>query len=70
MYIQKTNNYIKGRYLAELTREVVGDLEDSKYQYAEYRISIYGRYESEIAQEVQGEWCCKEFDVLIMRIIK
>ncbi|KAG7878083.1 hypothetical protein KL937_004231 [Ogataea polymorpha] len=39
----KTDNYIKGRYLAELTREVFDDLESSKYQMAEYRISIYGR---------------------------
>jgi len=38
---------IKGRYFAELTREVCADLEDSKYQYAEYRISIYGRSEQE-----------------------
>lgn len=39
----KTDNFIKGRYLAELTKEVVSDLEASKYQMAEYRISIYGR---------------------------
>ncbi|KAH3666818.1 hypothetical protein OGAPHI_003267 [Ogataea philodendri] len=39
----KTDNYIQGRYLAELTREVFEDLEASKYQMAEYRISIYGR---------------------------
>ncbi|KAI9778516.1 MAG: AMP deaminase [Geoglossum umbratile] len=39
----KTDNYINGRYLAEVTREVVSDLEASKYQMAEYRISIYGR---------------------------
>uniref|UniRef100_A0A060TH66 AMP deaminase n=1 Tax=Blastobotrys adeninivorans TaxID=409370 RepID=A0A060TH66_BLAAD len=39
----KTDNYINGRYLAEITREVVEDLEQSKYQMAEYRISIYGR---------------------------
>ena len=65
----KTDNFIKGRYLAELTKgflflffiyfflfiynfnqnfnfkkiEVLGDLEDSKYQMAEYRISIYGK---------------------------
>ncbi|KAJ1984547.1 AMP deaminase [Dimargaris verticillata] len=39
----KTDNYIQGRYLAELTREVVSDLEASKYQMAEYRLSIYGR---------------------------
>ncbi|KAI9592790.1 hypothetical protein BDF19DRAFT_195700 [Syncephalis fuscata] len=39
----KTDNFIKGRYLAELTQEVFSDLEASKYQMAEYRISIYGR---------------------------
>jgi AMP deaminase len=56
----KTENYIKGRYLAELTLgmlliamlihtaseiyvETMNDLESSKYQMAEYRISIYGR---------------------------
>ncbi|KKY14957.1 putative amp deaminase [Phaeomoniella chlamydospora] len=39
----KTDNYIKGRYLAEITREVIADLESSKYQMVEWRISIYGR---------------------------
>ncbi|KAI9255489.1 hypothetical protein BY458DRAFT_535519 [Sporodiniella umbellata] len=39
----KTDNYIEGRYLAEITREVVSDLESSKYQMVEYRVSIYGR---------------------------
>ncbi|ODQ52262.1 AMP deaminase [Saitoella complicata NRRL Y-17804] len=39
----KTDNYIQGRYLAELTKEVIGDMEVGKYQMAEYRISIYGR---------------------------
>ena len=39
----KTDNYIKGRYLAEVTREVVSDLESGKYQMVEWRISIYGR---------------------------
>ncbi|PSS06584.1 hypothetical protein PHLCEN_2v3642 [Hermanssonia centrifuga] len=39
----KTDNYIEGRYLAELTREVMTDLEQSKYQNCEWRISIYGR---------------------------
>ncbi|RHZ68267.1 hypothetical protein Glove_296g28 [Diversispora epigaea] len=43
----KTDNYIQGRYLAELTKEVISDLEASKYQMAEYRISIYGRSKSE-----------------------
>ncbi|KAJ1968917.1 AMP deaminase [Dispira parvispora] len=39
----KTDNYVRGRYLAELTKEVFADLEASKYQMAEYRLSIYGR---------------------------
>ncbi|KAK2741053.1 AMP deaminase [Myotisia sp. PD_48] len=38
----KTDNFIKGRYLAEITKEVIADLESSKYQMAEWRISIYG----------------------------
>ncbi|EJD50398.1 AMP deaminase [Auricularia subglabra TFB-10046 SS5] len=43
----KTDNFIQGRYLAELTKEVMTDLEQSKYQNCEWRISIYGRSESE-----------------------
>lgn len=39
----KTDNYIEGKYLAEVTKEVISDLENSKYQNCEYRISIYGR---------------------------
>ncbi|KAJ3935906.1 MAG: hypothetical protein NXY57DRAFT_1089910 [Lentinula lateritia] len=43
----KTDNYIQGRYLAELTKEVMTDLEQSKYQNCEWRLSIYGRSASE-----------------------
>ncbi|GIL84466.1 hypothetical protein Vretimale_19007 [Volvox reticuliferus] len=39
----KQDNLIHGRFLAELTKEVFSDLESSKYQHAEMRISIYGR---------------------------
>ncbi|GAA5928637.1 uncharacterized protein JCM15063_003927 [Sporobolomyces koalae] len=39
----KTDNYIEGRYLAEITKELFADMQQSKYQMAEYRISIYGR---------------------------
>ncbi|GMM31906.1 AMP deaminase [Martiniozyma asiatica (nom. inval.)] len=39
----KTDNFIQGKFLAEITKEVFEDLESSKYQMAEYRISIYGR---------------------------
>src|ERR1700694_5702742 len=35
----KTDNFIKGRYLAEITKEVISDLESSKYQMVEWRIS-------------------------------
>lgn len=39
----KTDNFINGRYLAELTKQVFEDLEASKYQMVELRISVYGR---------------------------
>ena len=39
----KTDNYINGRYLAEITKEVISDIESSKYQMVEWRISVYGR---------------------------
>lgn len=39
----KTDNFIKGRYLAEMVRELITSLEQSKYQCAEWRLSIYGR---------------------------
>lgn len=39
----KTDNFVNGRYLAELTKEVMHDLQISKYQNMEYRVSIYGR---------------------------
>uniref|UniRef100_A0AAR2LHU5 AMP deaminase n=1 Tax=Pygocentrus nattereri TaxID=42514 RepID=A0AAR2LHU5_PYGNA len=39
----KTDNHIKGEYFARLIKEVAHDLEESKYQHAEPRLSIYGR---------------------------
>ncbi|KAF9242614.1 AMP deaminase [Melanogaster broomeanus] len=39
----KIDNRIDGRYFAELTQEVMTDLEQSKYQNCEWRVSIYGR---------------------------
>merc|ERR1719435_211086 len=39
----KTDNFIGGKYFANLIKEVFDDLEDSKYQNLEPRISIYGR---------------------------
>lgn len=44
----KTDNFIQGRYFAEMCKEVIEDLEQSKYICAEYRISIYGKG--------MGEW--------------
>ncbi|CAK7343874.1 unnamed protein product [Dovyalis caffra] len=43
----KQDNLIQGRFLGELTKQVFSDLSASKYQMAEYRISIYGRKQSE-----------------------
>ena len=39
----KTDNFVAGKYFAHLIKEVFDDLEDSKYQNLEPRISIYGR---------------------------
>lgn len=50
----KTDNFIKGKYLAELTHEVFSELHDTKYQNSEYRISIYGRCPLE--WEKLGAW--------------
>ena len=45
----KTDNPMGGRYIAMITKEIFADLEECKYQSAEYRISIYGRAPSEWA---------------------
>lgn len=39
----KTDNYLEGRYLAELTKEVMATYAKGKFVNAEWRISIYGR---------------------------
>jgi len=39
----KTDNYVGGKYLAELTQEVFAALVENKYQFAELRLSIYGK---------------------------
>ncbi|XP_044055659.1 AMP deaminase 3 isoform X2 [Siniperca chuatsi] len=39
----KTDNLINGEYFARIIKEVAHDLEESKYQHAEPRLSIYGR---------------------------
>ncbi|XP_064618252.1 LOW QUALITY PROTEIN: AMP deaminase 2-like [Liolophura sinensis] len=43
----KTDNYIGGKYFAHVIKEVMNDLEEFKYQNAEYRLSIYGRSRDE-----------------------
>uniref|UniRef100_A0A6U0MEL2 AMP deaminase n=1 Tax=Prasinoderma coloniale TaxID=156133 RepID=A0A6U0MEL2_9VIRI len=52
----KQDNLLEGRYLAELTQEVFSDLMASKYQMAEYRISIYGRKATE--WDTLAAWVC------------
>lgn len=39
----KTDNLIHGKYLAEITLELLAELEANKYVMTEYRLSIYGR---------------------------
>uniref|UniRef100_A0A915KR67 AMP deaminase n=1 Tax=Romanomermis culicivorax TaxID=13658 RepID=A0A915KR67_ROMCU len=43
----KTDNVHNGKFFADLLKEVISDLEESKYQYAEYRLSIYGKSRDE-----------------------
>ncbi|EJD76724.1 adenosine monophosphate deaminase [Loa loa] len=43
----KTDNYVGGKYFADVLKEVLSDLEDSKYQHAEPRLSIYGHSKEE-----------------------
>ncbi|EDL01944.1 adenosine monophosphate deaminase 2 (isoform L), isoform CRA_c, partial [Mus musculus] len=43
----KTDNKISGKYFAHIIKEVMADLEESKYQNAELRLSIYGRSRDE-----------------------
>nr|CAH7759006.1 unnamed protein product [Callosobruchus chinensis] len=43
----KTDNYSNGRYFANIIKEVASDLEESKYQNAELRLSIYGKSRDE-----------------------
>lgn len=43
----KTDNCIQGRYFAQILKEVLSDLDESKYQNAELRLSVYGRNRNE-----------------------
>ena len=55
--VQTQDNILHGRFLAELTKEVLLDLETSKYQHAEYRISIYGR--KQVEWDILAAWYCQ-----------
>uniref|UniRef100_A0A7S1T255 AMP deaminase n=1 Tax=Tetraselmis chuii TaxID=63592 RepID=A0A7S1T255_9CHLO len=52
----KSDNIIHGRFLAELTQEVISDLDNSKYQHAEWRISVYGR--KPVEWDLLAGWVC------------
>jgi AMP deaminase len=43
----KTDNYNGGKYFARIIKEAMADYEESKYQNAELRLSIYGRSRDE-----------------------
>ncbi|XP_035704358.1 AMP deaminase 2 isoform X4 [Folsomia candida] len=43
----KTDNFNDGRYFARIIKEVMADFDESKYQNAELRLSIYGRSRDE-----------------------
>uniref|UniRef100_A0A0N4Z0N0 AMP deaminase n=1 Tax=Parastrongyloides trichosuri TaxID=131310 RepID=A0A0N4Z0N0_PARTI len=42
-----TDNHVGGKYFAEVLKEVFKDLEESKYQHIEPRLSIYGHKKNE-----------------------
>merc|ERR1711997_1073829 len=52
----KTDNYCGGKFFAGITKEVLEDLEDSKYQHIEPRISIYGRNKEEWTKLANWFW--------------
>ncbi|KAF5283821.1 hypothetical protein FQA39_LY04641 [Lamprigera yunnana] len=43
----KTDNHISGKYFAAMIKEIANDLEESKYQNVELRLSIYGKNKEE-----------------------
>ncbi|EFC45903.1 predicted protein, partial [Naegleria gruberi] len=53
----KTDNLIEGKYFAEMNKEIFKDLEDSRYQHAEPRVSIYGKQKDEWYS--LAKWICK-----------
>ncbi|XP_051509323.1 AMP deaminase 2-like isoform X4 [Myxocyprinus asiaticus] len=53
----KTDNHIEGKYFGHIIKEVMADLEESKYQNVELRLSIYGRSRDE--WDKLAEWAVK-----------
>ncbi|XP_034441911.1 AMP deaminase 2-like isoform X2 [Hippoglossus hippoglossus] len=53
----KTDNHIEGKYFAHIVKEVLYDLEESKYQNSEMRLSIYGRSRDE--WDKLSQWAVK-----------
>ncbi|XP_029292117.1 AMP deaminase 2 isoform X2 [Cottoperca gobio] len=53
----KTDNHIEGKYFGHIIKEVMADLEESKYQNVELRLSIYGRCRDEWDQ--LAKWAVK-----------
>lgn len=43
----KTDNFLDGKYFGQIIKEVAADFEESKYQNAELRLSIYGKTSDE-----------------------
>ncbi|CAG0896234.1 unnamed protein product [Cyprideis torosa] len=52
----KTDNDMEGRFFAHILREVMSDMEDSKYQNAELRLSVYGKSRDE--WDKLARWAC------------
>uniref|UniRef100_A0A8C5HZY8 AMP deaminase n=1 Tax=Gouania willdenowi TaxID=441366 RepID=A0A8C5HZY8_GOUWI len=53
----KTDNYVGGKYFGHIIKEVMADLEESKYQNVELRLSIYGRSRDE--WDKLAQWAVK-----------
>ncbi|XP_049434103.1 AMP deaminase 2-like isoform X2 [Epinephelus fuscoguttatus] len=53
----KTDNHVEGKYFAHIVKEVMFDLEESKYQNSELRLSIYGRSRDE--WDKLAQWAVK-----------
>uniref|UniRef100_A0A0K0EIC3 AMP deaminase n=1 Tax=Strongyloides stercoralis TaxID=6248 RepID=A0A0K0EIC3_STRER len=52
-----TDNYVEGKYFAEILKEVFKELEESKYQHIEPRLSIYGHKKNEWSK--LAKWAIK-----------